>query len=868
MAFKFNAILKFSGNQAIRGFNAVGKSFSKMQRQSVKFQASLGKVNQGMRGAALATAPLAIGVAFATKTAADFEAQLSVVRSVLRATPQEMAGLNSVTKQLGVTTAFTAKQAGEGAEFLARAGFTSIQIMSALPGVLDAAAASGVSLGEAADVVAGNIGAFGLKAADAGRVADALSLTTALTNTNFTQLSESMKFAAPIASQAGLSLESTATAMGVLANAGVKGSLAGTALKDALLKLAKPSKEGIKLFGSKEGLAKATLELANVNGRLVQRVKPLEVIMANISKVVANAKNPLEATAAAAEIFGLRGTTAFSSFDKALKKTQVITNKNVKQIQTGLIKAELGSEIKITEKNFESLLKQAEKAAGGITTNVGDTIPSLVALRLQINGATGTAKEMASIRLDNVKGQFTLLNSAVQGLSIEMGELVQKPLKNLLKVATDGFAIMAVGFQIAKGQITDIGKATKLLGDNQFAGFIVQASEFAKGFIDGLAELKKTAISTFNTITKFLKPIFGGAGLTAKEIGKIAAKIIIIGAIAAPVFAGIVASFFVLGPVLTGISGLFGIITAVIGGLSLPLIAVVAGIALAGAAFFSLMGGVQGLKEAATTFADGFMSSFVPIFNIIKQELKPAFDELFNVGKVLFDSLFGGTRQAKNDFTSFGSTVGKVASFILTALVPVIKIVASVTSAFVKLVSFLIDKVRPIFKFLGVGQGEPIRVDPDTKALEEAAKRKAAEIKVAREALIRTPGETSVVERRLGPPGETTPPVQDVTFNKTLEIVKESNQLQQEKTSQTATTQSASAQKTAQATAAALPAPTGAGAQGGQQNITVDVNLKGAIKGNDINLSATRAKVRQTQLNGGSVDGDTKRRLISNGERI
>ena len=83
MAFKFNAILKFSGDRAIQGFNSVGQSFSKMQRQGARFQASLGKVNQGMRGAALATAPLAAGVLFATKSAADFEEQLSIVKSVL-----------------------------------------------------------------------------------------------------------------------------------------------------------------------------------------------------------------------------------------------------------------------------------------------------------------------------------------------------------------------------------------------------------------------------------------------------------------------------------------------------------------------------------------------------------------------------------------------------------------------------------------------------------------------------------------------------------------------------------------------------------------------------------------------------------------
>ena len=114
--------------------------------------------------------------------------------------------------------------------------------------------------------------------------------------------------------------------------------------------------------------------------------------MANVSKVVASAKNPLEVTGQAAEIFGIRGTAAFSSFRAAMLKTTKISDKNLGQLQLGA---------KRTGINIDEFIAKG-------------AIPTLVALRLRIAGATGTAKKMARIRLDNVKGQFTLLTSAVQ----------------------------------------------------------------------------------------------------------------------------------------------------------------------------------------------------------------------------------------------------------------------------------------------------------------------------------------------------------------------------------------------------------------------------------------------------------------------
>ena len=215
MSFRFNAILLFNADAATRGLGKASKGFKKLKTNISKANESLGKISQGIRGAALATAPFTLATGLAVREASNFEAQMSVVQSVLLGTKEDMIGLSDVTKTLGATTVFTAKEAADGAEFLARAGFEMRDIISALPGVLDAAAASGIGLGEAANIVASNIGAFGLEANQAIEVADALALTTALTNTNMIELGEGMKFVGQKAARLGFSVEETATAMGI-----------------------------------------------------------------------------------------------------------------------------------------------------------------------------------------------------------------------------------------------------------------------------------------------------------------------------------------------------------------------------------------------------------------------------------------------------------------------------------------------------------------------------------------------------------------------------------------------------------------------------------------------------------------------------
>ena len=208
----------------------------------------MGNLALGMAPVALAAGVLLGSFGACVGVAAGFEDQMAKVGAVSRASSEEMAALEATARELGATTQFTAVQVGQAEQYLAMAGFSAKENIAALPGVLNLAAATATDLGRAADISSDILSAFGLQAEQMTRVADVLALTCATANTNMEFLGDTMKYVAPVARMAGLSLEETAAMAGLLGNVGIKGSQAGTTLKAMLNKMAAPTKEAQELF--------------------------------------------------------------------------------------------------------------------------------------------------------------------------------------------------------------------------------------------------------------------------------------------------------------------------------------------------------------------------------------------------------------------------------------------------------------------------------------------------------------------------------------------------------------------------------------------------------------------------------------------
>lgn len=232
----FTSQLNLAQNQAQRLAVESSKSFQ------------IGSALTGM-GKVLSTAvtlPLLGIAATSIKVGNEFQAQMSRVQAIAGATGGELDQMKRQAIDLGAKTAFSAKEAAQGMENLASAGFQVNEIMDAMPGVLDLAAVSGGDVAASSEAMASSLRAFGLEAGQAGHVADVFARAAADTNAETVDMAEAMKYVAPVAHSMGLSLEETAASIGIMADAGIKGSQAGTTLRGALSRIAKPTKAMVK----------------------------------------------------------------------------------------------------------------------------------------------------------------------------------------------------------------------------------------------------------------------------------------------------------------------------------------------------------------------------------------------------------------------------------------------------------------------------------------------------------------------------------------------------------------------------------------------------------------------------------------------
>jgi len=261
------------------------------------------------------TLPIAAAGTATINSAGDFEAAMNKVKAATETSGQEFTNLRNLAIDLGSTTAFSASEAAYAMNELATAGFDSTEIMGALPGVLDMAAAGSVSLASAAEIASGILNGFGFSATDLGRVNDILARTFLSTATTLSDLGESFKYVGPTAKSAGLSFTEVSAAIGLMGNAGIKGSMAGTALNASISRLLKPTAE------VENTLRALGVTVTNSSGKLL----PLVDIMRQLEKSGAD-------TADMISLFGLeagpdmmallsQGSGALADLDRELQNS-------------------------------------------------------------------------------------------------------------------------------------------------------------------------------------------------------------------------------------------------------------------------------------------------------------------------------------------------------------------------------------------------------------------------------------------------------------------------------------------------------------------------------------------------------------------
>ncbi len=357
--------------------------------------------------AAMFAAPL-IG---AVETAANFEAAMSKVQAITRSNSSEMQALTENARMLGETTQFSATQAADAMSYLGMAGWNANQIIAGMPGLLALAAAGGTDLARTADIVSDDLTAFGLSADQAGHMADVFAVTVTRTNTNVEMLGKTMEYAAPVAKAFGASMEETAALAGLMANSGIKASQAGTALRSGFLRLAGPPK---------------------------QATKAMQELGMSMSDITAQQQE----TRAALESLGI----SMSDTNGPRKMSAILTELRDKT-------ADLGQEEKLATLK---MIFGTEAATGWLAVlDAGpETFNDLVD---QMENCDGEAQKMAETMMNNAKGAFIQLKSAMEGLGISVGNVFLPALTTALKGMSSMAAAASSWVKAHEGIVAGLG---------------------------------------------------------------------------------------------------------------------------------------------------------------------------------------------------------------------------------------------------------------------------------------------------------------------------------------------------------------------------------------------------------------------------
>lgn len=292
----------------------------------------------------------------------NFEAGMQQVAAISGASGDELEALTAKAKEMGETTKFSATQSAEAFNYMAMAGWDTSDMINGISGIMSLAAASGEDLGTTSDIVTDALTAMGYAAGDAGQLADVMAAASSNANTNVALMGQTFQYAAPIVGALGYNMEDTAVAIGLMANAGIKGQKAGTALRSILTRLSAPPKE------CADEMDRLGISLTDSFGRM----KPLNEIMGDL-RVAFSKLSETEQTAAAKHIAGAEAMSGLLSIVNAApedfdKLTNAVNNSTgAAETMANTMNDSVSGQITLLRSKIEGIMIRIfEKASGSI----------------------------------------------------------------------------------------------------------------------------------------------------------------------------------------------------------------------------------------------------------------------------------------------------------------------------------------------------------------------------------------------------------------------------------------------------------------------------------------------------------------------
>lgn len=296
----------------------IQKEFATLEGRTAAFEAHINRSMAVMKtgaGMMLGGAILAAPFIMATTYTMKFQEAMSSVRAVTQASAEDYKKLSDSAIELGKATKFTAVEASQGQYYLGLAGFTTNQILSAMPPLLSLASAGNMDLARTADIVSDTITAMGLAASDTTEMSDIMAMTITKSNTNIEQMGEALKYATASANNLGITMPVLSGMLGMLGDIGIKGSMAGTSLREMFRKMTEIGRTSASIDALKQ-LGMSMKDVVDWKGDLMNMTELLPKLAKNLNKIQGNT----EQAHVISGLFGKRGSMAFAAFTKKTGK--------------------------------------------------------------------------------------------------------------------------------------------------------------------------------------------------------------------------------------------------------------------------------------------------------------------------------------------------------------------------------------------------------------------------------------------------------------------------------------------------------------------------------------------------------------------
>ncbi|WP_051540283.1 phage tail tape measure protein [Clostridium ihumii] len=398
-----------------------------------------------------------LGVGSAMKTFTGFESAMSTVQATSQSTKEDLVKLTDKAKEMGAKSVFSATESAEALNYMAMAGWKTDQMLGGIEGIMNLAAASGEDLAMTSDIVTDALTAFGMQASDSGKFSDILASASSNANTNVHLLGESFKYVASTAGAMKYSAEDTSIALGLMANSGIKGSMAGTALKNAIVNMVSPTDT---MAGVMDNY---NLSLTDTDGKM----KSLKSVIDMLREKMGGLDEATQA-AAAADLFGKEAMSGMLSIINASesdynKLTNAIYNSD------GAAKAMSETRLDNLKGQIEELSGAAETMKIDLATKLApytkEFITWLIGKMPAISDKIMSTVDYISNHTDTIKSLAITLGSLGASIAVfsKVGAISNSisGLGNVVKLFKGG-SVVKETTEIAGG-IKSIGLASKLL---------------------------------------------------------------------------------------------------------------------------------------------------------------------------------------------------------------------------------------------------------------------------------------------------------------------------------------------------------------------------------------------------------------------